>query len=237
MRRCSLFLLALSAFLAHGSALDAQVLAGIVRLAPSGAPAAHTIVVAVGDSSRIVAARQADSTGVFALELGRPGNYRLLFIRSGNESVSTPGFALDSTPYVEREFQIPGDSIDRGPVLLASQVDTPARAKMERGTPQYPDHLGRNAIRGSVRAMFIVDAKGDVEEKSVVVVGTTNEAFITPMMRAVRTSHYAPARKSGRPVRQLVVRTAHFGCPGDPYPGVTDDWVIQSMYPACLAGK
>lgn len=237
MRRSTLFLLALSAFLGPSSALGAQVLAGIVRLAPSGAPAARTIVVAVGDGSRIVATRQADATGVFALELGRPGNYRLLFIRSGSESVATPTVTIDTTPYVEREFQIPGDSAAHDSVLLASQVDTPAEMLPRPYAPQYPDGEARRAIRGRVRVLFVVDPAGRVERKSVAIVGATSEGFVEPVERAVRNSRFKPASVGGQPVRQLVELTAHFGCHGDLDDGVRGDFIIHSMYPACLTGQ
>jgi len=231
-------MLAMTALVVGASAAGAQVLSGLIRLAPSGAPAARTLVVAVGDEARIVATRQADATGVFALELGQPGKYRLVFVRAGGEAVSTPAFALDSTPYVEREFQIPGDTASRDSVLLAAQVDTPARLRPERNGPRYPDRLAMNAIRGRVRVLFIVDTKGKVEKNSVAVVGATNEEFIEPVIRAIRASHFTPAIKAGQPVRQLSTMTADFGCEGDPVtPGDNVDWVIRSLYPACQVWK
>lgn len=202
--------------LTAASVLGAQALSGIVRIAPSGAGAAHTMVVAVGDGARLAAVARADAAGVFALQLGQPGTYRLLFLRARSEPVATAEQRLDSATTVEREFFIPGDSTVRDTVYLATQVERYARARPHIPIPRYPELEERNGVRGRVRVLFIVDSAGRIDERTLAIVGTTAEPFAKAVRRSLRGARFVPASIGGRKVAQLFEATYDFGCHGDP---------------------
>lgn len=114
------------ACLAFAPHLEAQALSGLVRLAPSGTPAGQTVVLAVTEAARIVAAARTDAGGVFAMYLGQPGSYHLVFVRARSAPITTPDFVLDTTPAIERVFEIPGDS------AMGSASSGPRRASSAR---------------------------------------------------------------------------------------------------------
>lgn len=210
--------------------LAAQTLAGLVKLAPSGVAAPQTLVLAVGEGSRIVGAARTDATGVFALQVGEPVEFRLVFVRAHAAPVVTPALALDSAAYVERQFDIPGDTARADSLFFAGEVTTPAAARPGGPAPAYPDRQARTGVRGRVRMVAIVDAEGRVDERTIEVLGTTGEEFVKPVRESLRRSRFAPARRGERAVAQLVQVTYDFGCPGDLIDG---DVIVRSMYPGC----
>lgn len=233
MRHFTVRMLLLAALLAPAPRLDAQSISGLVRLAPSGAPAAQTLVLAVARGARIVAMGRTDASGVFALHMGEPGTFHLLFVRARSETIATPDLIMDSTETLERVFAIAGDSAIRDTVHLASEVGTPVTPRRGIPYPRYPDKAARTAVRGRVRVAFVVDAKGRIDQHTVSTIGATDKQFATAVGATLRGLRYAPARIGDRAVPQLVEELYDFGCPGDPMDTTPGTVSIRSMYPAC----
>jgi TonB family protein len=213
--------------------LHAQAISGLVRLAPSGAPAAQTLVLAVTDGARIVAGGRTDASGVFALHLGQPGMYHLLFVRARSEAVTTPDFYLDSPATVERVFDIAGDSAIHDSLYLAADVTRPATPGAGVPYPRYPDQAALMAVRGRVRMVFVVDTSGRIDQPTASTIGTTDKQFAKVVRHTLRGFRYVPARIRERPVPQLVEQLYDFGCQGDPADVPLGTIVIRSMAPTC----
>ena len=76
--------------------------------------------------------------------------------------------------------------------------------------PVYPAALRTKKIPGHVRLRFIVRCDGSIDSKSVVVLLTTDSAFIKPAIRAVLQSTYRPAVFRGQKVSAPVIQTVRF---------------------------
>jgi TonB family protein len=88
-------------------------------------------------------------------------------------------------------------------VFSADQVDSAARLDAS-GPVEYPPSLFAAGVGGSVIAEFVVATNGSVEEQTIGIVSSTNPLFSEAVRNAVRRSRFAPASRSGKPVRQLV---------------------------------
>ena len=229
MRHVAFRLLLATALLTMAPRLHAQALSGLVRLT-SGAPGAGTLVLAVGDSSRIIASTRTDSVGIFAMHLGQPGTYHLVFMRAHAEAVITPGIVVDTTPYLEREFRIPGDSATRDTVYRADDIVQAAVMHDGGPTVAYPERQAREGVRGRVRLLFVVDESGRVDARTILVVGSTGDAFTKSVREVIKVSRWKPARVNDRAVAQLVDWVVDFGCPADPIVG---NVIVRSFHPAC----
>ncbi|MES2124268.1 MAG: TonB family protein [Gemmatimonadota bacterium] len=111
---------------------------------------------------------------------------------------------------------------DSGRVLSVTSVgdshDAPWRADEvdqavsdQRGpAPEYPRVLAQSGIAGEVTLQYIVGADGSVEAASIVVIGATRPEFGVAATEAIRRARFAPARRRGQPVRQLVRQLVRF---------------------------
>jgi TonB family protein len=212
------------------STLPAQSISGRVILDSTGTPASGTVVVLISDSARVLAQTHADAQGVFAIASEQPGSFRLGFFLGARDAMVSPPFALDTGAYVEREFRVPAGVAALGDIALEKDVTKTVLLRPKNPSPAYPDAFARQAVRGIVRLLFVVNEKGDPEMSTVQVIGASNEAFVEPVLKALRKSHYWPAEKDGRRVAQLTQLTVDFGCMSDPSRGEIN---VRSLYPAC----
>lgn len=212
------------------SALPAQAISGRVILDSTRTPASGTIVVLISDSARVIAQTHADEQGVFAITSEKPGNYRLAFFLGAHDAMVSAPFVLDTGAYVEREFRLPAGVAALGDIALENDVTKTVLLRPKNPAPTYPDAFARQAVRGIVRLLFVVNEKGDPEMSTVQVIGASNEAFVEPVLKVLRKFRFWPAEKDGRPVAQLTRLTVDFGCMSDPSRGEIN---VRSLYPAC----
>jgi TonB family protein len=103
---------------------------------------------------------------------------------------------------------------DRAPepgYFTSDQVDE--GAELETGTldPQYPDSLYLAGIKGQVVVELVVDTARMVDPATVEVLSSTDDRFSDAVREALPSAHFAPARRRGRRVRQLVQLPITFG--------------------------
>jgi protein TonB len=91
-----------------------------------------------------------------------------------------------------------------GGAWAGAAVEIEARLLDGSVAPRYPAALERSGGAGRVLARFVVDARGRVEPRTVVIVATDHELFTAAVRRALAAYRFAPARVGGRAVRQLV---------------------------------
>lgn len=95
--------------------------------------------------------------------------------------------------------------LERGEVFAPRDVDAPAM--IDSGAlvrPVYPDSLFATRTPGYVLAEFVVSARGEVEVESYNVVISSHPSLVVPVRVALRDQRFAPARRQGVPVRQVV---------------------------------
>ncbi|HEX4932354.1 MAG TPA: carboxypeptidase regulatory-like domain-containing protein, partial [Gemmatimonadaceae bacterium] len=101
---------------------------------------------------------------------------------------------------------------DTGLVLHADEVDTPAKPlDDELVEPVYPDSLLAYGITGKVVAEFVVEPTGLVNPLSVTMVSASSPEFFVAVRNALIASKFTPARKDGKPVRQVMLLPFEFG--------------------------
>ena len=88
------------------------------------------------------------------------------------------------------------------PVFVPDSVDRPVQARRLpiEGMPVRIREVttGRSVFR------FVVEASGRIDRCSIEVVEETSRAWSDAVLKELRVAHYDPARRGGRPVRQLV---------------------------------
>jgi TonB family protein len=96
-----------------------------------------------------------------------------------------------------------------GEVFLAAELeDRPRLISIEE--PRYPPVLESAGITGRVVFDFIVDTLGRVRASSINVISSTNKAFETPAIDALRTALFSPGKVQGDPVQVLVRQAISF---------------------------
>ena len=77
-------------------------------------------------------------------------------------------------------------------------------------TPRYPAMLQSAGVEGTVRAQFVVDTLGRVEQGSFRALESTHDLFTTAVRDALGRARFKPAEVGGHRVRQLVEQSFSF---------------------------
>jgi outer membrane biosynthesis protein TonB len=99
-------------------------------------------------------------------------------------------------------------------VYEADAVDRPARAPYVR-VKALPYRM-REVLTGRTMVRFVVDRSGWVDRCSIVLVEESSAEWTTAVLTALRGARYEPARKGGRPVRQLMYQVFRYHSDGRP---------------------
>ena len=97
-----------------------------------------------------------------------------------------------------------------GPPMLETQVEQPVIAIPGTATPRYPSMLQSAGLEGDVRAQFVVDTLGRVEQGSFRALESTHDLFAAAVREALARARFSPAKAGGQKVRQLVEQTFTF---------------------------
>ena len=97
-----------------------------------------------------------------------------------------------------------GPNVSDGQPLTEHFVDRPVVAMPGSASPRYPSLLQGAGVEGEVRAQFVVDTLGRVENGSIRILDTTHQSFAAAVRDALVRARFVPAEAGGRKVRQLV---------------------------------
>jgi TonB family protein len=95
-------------------------------------------------------------------------------------------------------------------VFSVLEVDEMVERYEGSGAPAYPPDLLAMGTEGSVRAQYVVDTTGRVDTATIEVVSSDDDRFTESVRAALGMMRFRPARREGRPVRQLVEQKFHF---------------------------
>ena len=98
------------------------------------------------------------------------------------------------------------------------EVDEMAERYESSAAPVYPRELLAIGVQGSVQAIYVVDSTGMVDTTVVQVVRSDDPRFTESVRTALGKMRFRPAKKGGKPVRQLVAQQFRFRI--DPAPEV-----------------
>jgi protein TonB len=101
-------------------------------------------------------------------------------------------------------------NVSDGSPMRENQVEQAVIAIPGTATPRYPSMLQSAGLEGDVRAQFVVDTLGRVEQGSFRAVETTHALFAAAVRDALGRARFTPAQVGGHKVRQLVEQTFTF---------------------------
>ena len=117
---------------------------------------------------------------------------------------------FDSTRVVVARRRDAAPNVTDGSPLTENLVEKAVVAIPGTATPRYPAMLQRAGVEGSVRAQFVVDTLGRVEQGSFQALEATHDLFTAAVRDALLRARFSPAEAGGRKVRQLVEQTFTF---------------------------
>ena len=103
-----------------------------------------------------------------------------------------------------------GPNVSGDAPLTADVVEKAVVALPGTATPRYPSMLQSAGVDGQVRAQFVVDTLGKVEQGSFRALESTHDLFTASVREALARARFTPAEVGGRKVRQLVEQTFTF---------------------------
>jgi TonB family protein len=95
-------------------------------------------------------------------------------------------------------------------VFSVLEVDEMVERHAGSAAPAYPRDLLAVGAEGLVQAQYVVDTTGRVDTSSVTVVQSDDPRFTASVLTALGQMRFRPARRGGRPVRQLVEQQFRF---------------------------
>jgi TonB family protein len=105
-------------------------------------------------------------------------------------------------------------------VFSVLEVDQMVERYEGSAAPGYPPDLLAMGTEGSVRTMYVVDTTGLVDTSTIDVMSSDDERFTESVRQALGAMRFRPAKRQGKPVRQLVEQKFHFRI--QPPPGAND---------------
>lgn len=101
-------------------------------------------------------------------------------------------------------------NVSDGSPIPENLVDKPILAIPGTAAPRYPSMLQSAGVEGDVRAQFVVDTLGRVEQGSIRVLDTTHDLFASSVRDALYRTRFKAAEAGGRKVRQLAEQVFTF---------------------------
>lgn len=106
------------------------------------------------------------------------------------------------------------DTVTRAPVprdaVYAADVVEELPERLGGPPPRYPEILRKAGIGGQVLVEFVIDTAGRAEPASISILRSTHVMFNQPVLDAVATWDFRPARLNGRAVRVRVQMPLYF---------------------------
>jgi len=90
------------------------------------------------------------------------------------------------------------------------EVDEMVQRYETSAAPIYPRELAAIGTQGMVQAIYVVDTAGMVDTITIQVVHSDDPRFTASVLTALGQMRFRPAKRSGKPVRQLVEQKFRF---------------------------
>ena len=216
-RLCGVVLLGIVA----ASTATAQMAIGRVVDRASRRPVQAVLASLINSRGQVVDSARTDSSGAFYLKAPKPGKHRLEFVQRDLWFDDTPEFELAVDDTRQGEFSLRDRSTEQIP--SDSGVDRPATPIRDNPAARYPVSLRARGVQGAALVRLVIDSRGYVAPKSVVVLYATAPEFADAVVDVAYRWRFAPAVKDGAPSPQIACmpstfRITDFGGTPDPDP-------------------
>jgi TonB family protein len=198
MRTIRFVVLALGASVL-ASPVAAQTIAGRVVDRSTHLPARLLTVLVLGDSDRVVARTQTDTTGVFYASLPAGGEVHLRFALDSTSTFDSSPITVGADAFVQREFVVPILK-----VYFEFQVEKQVTTADGSPQPRYPAALKQANVQGEVLVQFVVDTLGRADMRTFKVLRSTDIGFTFAVRDVLPRMKFNPAELHGAKVRQMV---------------------------------
>jgi hypothetical protein len=98
------------------------------------------------------------------------------------------------------------------PVFEQDSVDQPVRPR-RLAIEGMPIRI-REVLTGRSVFRFVIASSGQIERCTIELVEETARAWSDAVLKELRVAHYGPAKKDGRPVRQMVYQVFNYHSDG-----------------------
>jgi TonB family protein len=95
-------------------------------------------------------------------------------------------------------------------VYSVLQVDQMVERYESSAAPVYPPELSARGTEGQVEATYVVDTTGRVDTTTIEVMQSDEPRFTESVRTALGETRFRPAKRAGKPVRQLVQQRFRF---------------------------
>lgn len=151
---------------------------------------------------------RADSGGVYSSEIGRSS------VVGRPVTCASRAVVSDARPTPAGPCPSLGLADARDTTAYDEHAVSARPARIGGPPPRYPDELRRAGTPGGVVVEFIVGVDGRVEPQTVRVISTTNPAFNSTTVDAIRRSVFCPATIGSRPVRARITQPVYYRIAG-----------------------
>ncbi len=90
------------------------------------------------------------------------------------------------------------------------EVDAIVERYEGTAAPAYPADLAEAGVEGVVLATYVVDTMGRVDTTTIRIISSDHPRFTTSVQTALGEMRFRPAKRRGKPVRQLVEQRFRF---------------------------
>jgi TonB family protein len=129
-----------------------------------------------------------------------------LLERAAGSGTARPG--ARSYARGELPFGPPASLLDT--TFTMYEVDAMVERYEGTAAPAYPSDLAEAGVEGLVRATYVVDATGRVDTTTIRIMSSDHPRFTTSVQTALAEMRFRPAKRHGKPVRQLVEQRFRF---------------------------
>jgi TonB family protein len=95
-------------------------------------------------------------------------------------------------------------------VYSVLEVDQMVERYESSAAPIYPPELSARGTEGLVEATYVVDTTGRVDTTTIQVLASDHPRFTESVRTALGATRFRPAKRAGKPVRQLVQQRFRF---------------------------
>jgi hypothetical protein len=179
------------------ASLHAQSVTGRVIDKATGEPVAQTWVEVRPLQGGRRAGTRTDSSGTFSIAAAPASDYHVEISLPDGTTAVRDSLALADFAH---PLAVAFSEAERQHMYFEFQVDRQAKL-IESRSPEYPH--GPSAV-GEVLVQYAVDSTGRAVLETFKVLRTPDRLLSDAVQQAIASFRFEPARKAGRPVRQLV---------------------------------
>ena len=149
----------------------------------------------------VIARTQTDTNGVFYLDAGKGGLFKVRFQLPTVAEFTSDTFRVADTEFLQRDFIV---ALPFEPIFLEFEVEKQVAPMPGNQAPRYPTDLREKGVTGEVVTQFVVDTLGRARMSTFKVLSSSDPGFARAVTDAIPSFRFYPAEINHHKVAQLV---------------------------------